>query len=492
MLSSTAMSKQSDGVSPLLLLPLVRFWHNPLVFFLCTFTFHRPGPPRARFNPGGQHGGEEALCARRSLLHLDGWSISRLYGHVVNCLLPWLSSVYFLWIWVTNALYGAQRYVRPWYGGRDEPHGEGLPGWLHERHLLHPSLPGDTSLNSHIHPVSKHLSQPLDVLKTRLQSSAIRSSMRYEASAVMTADGLQGLWRGVLPSLYRSRTIASVQVITPLLAGPYLGSASTSPQCTGCATTFSTGNPTPANHCWSELLPGLLLDLSWSPSPWSRPGCPWKIFELSLSQLSGWSLVPSNTDQSSQHWTQSSVPRAFEDSPEVLVLLWQGMFPSPGSLKISCWYLNPPSPSLYLAFYDLLKKEVTSNTRIASISPEAAHMAAGLGAGLLASLVTQVRSSRSWCQCCSNWNLLSLPMWWRPRCSSANSGKYPQPLPPSTGKSFKILLNLYFEPGYNQNYREGGVGGFAVGLAPRMLRRSVMAALAWTVYEKITTSLKLK
>ena len=76
--------------------------------FLCTFTFYRPGPPRARFNPGGQHGGEEALCARRSLLHLDGWTISRLYGHVVNCLLPWLSSVYFLWIWVTNALYGAQ------------------------------------------------------------------------------------------------------------------------------------------------------------------------------------------------------------------------------------------------------------------------------------------------------------------------------------------------------------------------------------------------
>merc|ERR1719357_1776872 len=28
--------------------------------------------------------------------------------------------------------------------------------------------------------------------------------MRCEASAVMTADGLQGLWRGVLPSLYRT------------------------------------------------------------------------------------------------------------------------------------------------------------------------------------------------------------------------------------------------------------------------------------------------
>ena len=86
MLSSTAMSKQSDGVSPLSF--VARFGHNPLVFFLCTFTFHRPGPPRARFNPGGQHGGEEALCARRSLLHLDGWTISRLYGHVVNCPTP--------------------------------------------------------------------------------------------------------------------------------------------------------------------------------------------------------------------------------------------------------------------------------------------------------------------------------------------------------------------------------------------------------------------
>merc|ERR1711962_1786602 len=28
--------------------------------------------------------------------------------------------------------------------------------------------------------------------------------MRCEANAVMTADGLQGLWRGLLPSLYRT------------------------------------------------------------------------------------------------------------------------------------------------------------------------------------------------------------------------------------------------------------------------------------------------
>merc|ERR1711994_703428 len=101
---------------------------------------------------------------------------------------------------------------------------------------------------------------------------------------------------------------------------------------------------------------------------------------------------------------------------------------------------------------DLLKKEMTSNTRLASISPEAAHMAAGLGAVLLASLVTQ----------------------------PADMVKTQMQL----GKERKISSAVA------SIYREEGLGGFAKGLAPRMLRRSVMAALAWTLYEKITTSLK--
>ena len=54
--------------------------------------------------------------------------------------------------------------------------------------------------------VTINLLQPLDVVKTRLQSSATHSSMFGEATAVMTAEGLRGLWRGVLPSLYRSST----------------------------------------------------------------------------------------------------------------------------------------------------------------------------------------------------------------------------------------------------------------------------------------------
>merc|ERR1712233_222645 len=126
--------------------------------------------------------------------------------------------------------------------------------------------------------------------------------------------------------------------------------------------------------------------------------------------------------------------------------LWRGVLPTLAR--------DVPFSSLYLAFYDLLKEKVAVQTKLAGLSPEAAHMTAGLGAGLLASLVTQ----------------------------PADMVKTQMQL----GKERKISSAVA------SIYREGGMSGFAKGLAPRMLRRSVMAALAWTLYEKITTSLKLK
>ena len=47
------------------------------------------------------------------------------------------------------------------------------------------------------------LFQPLDVVKTRLQTAATCGSMTMEISRVLTREGVQGLWRGLLPSLYR-------------------------------------------------------------------------------------------------------------------------------------------------------------------------------------------------------------------------------------------------------------------------------------------------
>jgi len=252
------------------------------------------------------------------------------------------------------------------------------------------------------------LFQPLDVLKTRLQSSAIRSSMRCEANAVMTADGLQGLWRGVLPSLYR--TVPGV--------GLYFSSMHWM--------RYNVFNGKP--NAGQSLLIG-----------------------AAARTFAGSVMIPFTvvkTRMESGAFQYRSVFTALSSilCAEGLRGLTRGLGPTLAR--------DVPFSSLYLAFYDLLKKEVTSNTRLASISPEVAHMAAGLGAGLLASLVTQ----------------------------PADVVKTQMQL----GKERKISSALV------SIYREGGVGGFAVGLAPRMLRRSVMAALAWTVYEKITTSLKLK
>jgi len=252
------------------------------------------------------------------------------------------------------------------------------------------------------------LFQPLDVLKTRLQSSAIRSSMRCEANAVMTADGLQGLWRGVLPSLYR--TVPGV--------GLYFSSMHWM--------RYNVFNGKP--NAGQSLLIG-----------------------AAARTFAGSVMIPFTvvkTRMESGAFQYRSVFTALSSilCAEGLRGLTRGLGPTLAR--------DVPFSSLYLAFYDLLKKEVTSNTRLASISPEVAHMAAGLGAGLLASLVTQ----------------------------PADVVKTQMQL----GKQRKISSALA------SIYREGGVGGFAVGLAPRMLRRSVMAALAWTVYEKITTSLKLK
>jgi solute carrier family 25 protein 38 len=127
-----------------------------------------------------------------------------------------------------------------------------------------------------------------------------------------------------------------------------------------------------------------------------------------------------------------------------------------------------PFSGLYLAFYDLLKAEVTvlsfsftssitcpqTPSWVAASSPAAAHMTAGLGAGILASLVTQ----------------------------PADVVKTRLQL----GQASSVTAAV------TSLYREAGLAGFASGLAPRMLRRSVMAALAWTLYERLTKSLKLK
>jgi len=114
-----------------------------------------------------------------------------------------------------------------------------------------------------------------------------------------------------------------------------------------------------------------------------------------------------------------------------------------------------PFSGLYLMFYEQLKTwvpEEVSRTQ----SSAAVHFSCGLMAGLLASLVTQ----------------------------PADVVKTRLQL--SSGSVLRLSGAVL------QIYRDRGLGGFTTGLVPRSLRRTLMAALAWTVYENMIRSIGLK
>lgn len=114
-----------------------------------------------------------------------------------------------------------------------------------------------------------------------------------------------------------------------------------------------------------------------------------------------------------------------------------------------------PFSGLYLMFYEQLKTwvpEEVSRTQ----SSAAVHFSCGLVAGLLASLVTQpadVIKTR---------------------------------LQLSSGSGLRLTGAVL------QIYRDRGLGGFTTGIVPRSLRRTLMAALAWTFYERMIGSIGLK
>lgn len=124
---------------------------------------------------------------------------------------------------------------------------------------------------------------------------------------------------------------------------------------------------------------------------------------------------------------------------------------------------DAPYSGLYLMFYTQLKQstasllieyglDVKKNGYLASIT----HFSCGLSAGLLASLVTHPA------------DVVKTRMQLEPLAYR------------SVVQACKQILEL------------NGPGGFLVGLAPRMLRRTLMSALAWTVYEEIMRRVGIK
>jgi len=112
-----------------------------------------------------------------------------------------------------------------------------------------------------------------------------------------------------------------------------------------------------------------------------------------------------------------------------------------------------PFSGLYLMFYEHLKSVTPDDVK--QTHGSSAHFVCGMTAGVLASLVTQ----------------------------PADVIKTRLQLSPDT-KSVATVIG--------QIYRQQGLVGFTSGLVPRSLRRTLMAALAWTIYEKMIKSVGLK
>lgn len=114
-----------------------------------------------------------------------------------------------------------------------------------------------------------------------------------------------------------------------------------------------------------------------------------------------------------------------------------------------------PFSALYLACYEALK--TSCSPLLTSCSPASSHLLAGLGAGLLASAATHPVDVV------------------KTRMQLAGSRS-----------SIGVLATVSLV------YRKEGLVGFSRGMGPRVLRRTGMAVLAWTVYERMLKSMALK
>ncbi|CAH0389096.1 unnamed protein product [Bemisia tabaci] len=131
-----------------------------------------------------------------------------------------------------------------------------------------------------------------------------------------------------------------------------------------------------------------------------------------------------------------------------------------GIRGLSCGLLptivrDAPFSGLYLMFYSQIKSHINSNCKN-EVNQIPVPFISGVFAGILASLITQPA------------DVLKTKM-----------QLYPE-------KFHNVLdVMLYVQKTY-------GLKGFMKGLVPRMLRRTLMASMAWTVYEHITVSIGLK
>ncbi|XP_003702984.1 mitochondrial glycine transporter isoform X1 [Megachile rotundata] len=261
------------------------------------------------------------------------------------------------------------------------------------------------------------LFQPLDLIKTRLQS---RVNLHLDASKsgtlgtiihIVQKENVFGLWRGMTPSI--TRVVPSV--------GLYFSSL----------------------H-W--LKHTLHLEDPLTPTEAMLLG-------ITARSMSGALLIPITvvkTRFESEVYKYNSIGEALKliYKQEGVRGLSRGLVPT--------LLRDAPFSGLYLMFYTELKSLVIETDSSCNKSLAVTHFSCGILAGIFASIVTQ----------------------------PADVIKTKMQLYPS---EFKGVFYSVF-----RIYEKYGVLGYFKGIVPRMLRRTLVTAMAWTVYEEVTKTIGLK
>jgi len=251
------------------------------------------------------------------------------------------------------------------------------------------------------------LFQPLDLVKTRQQVAGRlgSSSMLGIAGSIVRAENVTGLWRGLWPSV--CRTVPGV--------GIYFSS------------------------------------VHWMRSQLGRKPSTAQALMMGASAraIAAFTMIPFTvlkTRYESGRFIYSGLGSGLGQilRTEGLTGLYRGLGPT--------LVRDAPFSALYLASYEMLKQEIPSKI---NATPNTCHFLAGLGAGILASLITHPADVI------------------KTRMQVANS-------------KTRLAAALV------GTFRECGFKGFLAGLAPRLVRRTAMAALAWTVYERMLAAMALK
>ncbi|ELU02069.1 hypothetical protein CAPTEDRAFT_165918 [Capitella teleta] len=250
------------------------------------------------------------------------------------------------------------------------------------------------------------LFQPLDMLKTRIQSPkalGCNPGAINIAITVVRSEKLKGLWRGCVPSL--TRTVPGV--------GVYFGSMN------WLRTTFGSSDPS----AWESVAIG---------------GC--------ARTVAGVTMLPFTVIKTRFESAQFQ----YKGMGNALATIYKGegvkgLFSGMRATLLR----DVPFSGLYLLMYDRSKKVVREYQLVSTPTAPMVHFSCGICSGFVAAVVTQ----------------------------PADVVKTHMQLDPSKYHSVRFVIHNI--------YAKDGVHGFFRGTVLRTMRRSMMAAFAWTFFEEM-------